>query len=69
MYEMLNNIIQIHISKIFLNYLYFFNYKQQTDFFVTIVNSKFMTFLSTLSIPNYYKYRYFKDLSDCFEIF
>ena len=43
MYEMLINIILIHISIIF--FLYFFNYKQKTDFFVTTQTTKFRKFL------------------------
>ena len=37
------NIILIHISIFFFN-LYFFNYKQKTDFFVTTQTTTFMKF-------------------------
>ena len=45
MYEMLINIILIHISIFFFLIFIFFNYKQKTDFFVTNQTTKFMKFL------------------------
>ena len=46
MYEMLINIILIYTSiSIFFYYLYFFNYKHKTDFFVITQTTKFMKFL------------------------
>ena len=43
---MLINIILINISIPFFYYLYLFNYKEKTDFFVTTQTTKFMKFLS-----------------------
>ena len=45
MYEMLINIILIHINIIFFLISYFFNYKQKTDFFITTQTTKFMKFV------------------------
>ena len=44
-YEMLINIIIIHINIIVFKYLYFFNYKHKIDFFITTQTNKIMTYL------------------------
>ena len=46
MNKMVINIILINLSIIFLFNIYFFNYKQKTDFFVTTLTTKFMKFLN-----------------------
>ena len=40
MYEML-----IHMVLIYISILFFFNYKQKTDFFATTEKTKFMKFV------------------------
>ena len=46
MYEILINIILIHISIFFFKYYYFFNYKQKIDVFVTTQTKNVMKFLN-----------------------